>query len=96
MRTRALVAGALTAALLTGCTGCAQSVDPIERLGKKAAQEVRRSRPNGPTPATYRHWGLPTPLAAAPRHPPGPPSVARRRGWPPSWTAYTPATRWSS
>ncbi|MCZ1001576.1 polysaccharide deacetylase family protein [Streptomyces mirabilis] len=59
MRTRALVAGALTAALLTNCTGCAQSVDPIERLGKKAAQEVRRSRPNGPTPATYRHWGCP-------------------------------------
>ncbi len=50
MRTRALVAGVLTAALLTNCTGCAQSVDPIERLGKKAAQEVRRSRPNGPTP----------------------------------------------
>ncbi|MFJ1603088.1 polysaccharide deacetylase family protein [Streptomyces sp. NPDC088253] len=69
MRTRALVAGALTAALLTGCTGCAQSVDPIERLGKKAAQEVRRSRPNGPTPATYRHWGLPTPLAAPPQQP---------------------------
>lgn len=69
MRTRVLVAGALTAALLTGCTGCAQSVDPIERLGKKAAQEVRRSKPNGPTPAAYRHWGLPAPLAPAPRPP---------------------------
>lgn len=69
MRTRVLVAGVLTTVLLTGCTGCAQSVDPIERLGKKAAQEVRRPKPRGPSPATYRHWGLAAPLAPAPQSP---------------------------
>ncbi|MFD8260973.1 hypothetical protein ACFV19_19040 [Streptomyces griseoluteus] len=52
-----------SAALLL--TGCAQSVDPIERLGKKAAQGVRHSAP-APELA-YRHWGLTAPLAAAPR-----------------------------
>jgi len=44
VRARRLVAGLLTAMLLTGC---AQSVDPIERLGKKAAQKVRRSHGTG-------------------------------------------------
>ncbi|MZD09245.1 polysaccharide deacetylase family protein, partial [Streptomyces sp. SID5785] len=33
---------ALAAALLAGC---AQSVDPIERMGRKAAQKVRSHRP---------------------------------------------------
>nr|WP_202459968.1 hypothetical protein [Streptomyces sp. SID1328] len=47
-------------------TGCAQSVDPIERLGKKAAQGVRRSAPA--SELVYRHWGLTAPLAAPPRH----------------------------
>ncbi|MFD0069891.1 hypothetical protein ACFVJ9_54660, partial [Streptomyces sp. NPDC127574] len=37
VRLRVPVAGLLAALLLTGC---AQSVDPIERLGKKAAQRV--------------------------------------------------------
>ncbi|MCX4764407.1 polysaccharide deacetylase family protein [Streptomyces sp. NBC_01275] len=48
-------------------TGCAQSVDPIERLGKKAAERVRP-----PAPAAgqaYRRWGLAAPLAPAPHHP---------------------------
>ncbi|MFE9447281.1 polysaccharide deacetylase family protein [Streptomyces sp. NPDC006739] len=65
-----LLAAALTAALLPAGTGCAQSVDPIERLGRKAAQEVR---PNGPArePA-YRRWGLRYPLAPPP-HPPARP-----------------------
>nr|WP_307544501.1 polysaccharide deacetylase family protein [Streptomyces sp. V3I8] len=56
----------LTAALcLAGClSGCAQSVDPIERLGKKAAQKVRT---HGPPVDAYRRWGLGAPLAPAPR-----------------------------
>ncbi|MEV7399519.1 hypothetical protein AB0N93_03755 [Streptomyces sp. NPDC091267] len=38
-----LLAGLLAAgALLTTTAGCAQSVDPIERLGRKAAQRVNR------------------------------------------------------
>ncbi|MFI8350902.1 polysaccharide deacetylase family protein [Streptomyces sp. NPDC085596] len=56
---------ALASAVLL-LTGCAQSVDPIERLGKKAAEGVRRSAP-APERA-YRRWGLATPLAAPPRH----------------------------
>jgi peptidoglycan/xylan/chitin deacetylase (PgdA/CDA1 family) len=57
---RAPAAGLLAAVLLTGC---AQSVDPIERLGKKAAQKVR------PHESAYRRWGLTAPLAPAPRPP---------------------------
>ncbi|MFG2882285.1 polysaccharide deacetylase family protein [Streptomyces sp. NPDC048297] len=61
---RALTAVLASALLLTGC---AQSVDPIERLGKKAAEGVRTSRPR-PDDA-YRRWGLATPLAAPPARP---------------------------
>ncbi|MCX5257988.1 polysaccharide deacetylase family protein [Streptomyces canus] len=70
MRARALVAGGLAAVLLTGC---AQSVDPIERLGKKAAQRVGSYGPDGPGGESradgrpYRHWGLLAPLQAPPR-----------------------------
>ncbi|MFI6862767.1 hypothetical protein ACIBKZ_23210 [Streptomyces sp. NPDC050421] len=40
-RAHRLLAGLLTAgALLTVTAGCAQSVDPIERLGRKAARRV--------------------------------------------------------
>ncbi|MGI5457161.1 polysaccharide deacetylase family protein [Streptomyces sp. CA-249302] len=46
MRRRGLAAGALALAVLL--TGCAQSVDPIERLGKKAAQRVRAHGPSAP------------------------------------------------
>lgn len=35
-----LLAGLLAAGALLAATGCAQSVDPIERLGRKAAQKV--------------------------------------------------------
>ncbi|MFG2603786.1 polysaccharide deacetylase family protein [Streptomyces sp. NPDC048514] len=56
-------AAALAAALLLA--GCAQSVDPIERLGKKAAEGVR---PHGPAPdLSYRRWGLTEPLRRPPR-----------------------------
>lgn len=50
-RAHRLLAGLLAAgALLTVTTGCAQSVDPIERLGRKAAQRVNRP----PSPAEVR------------------------------------------
>ncbi|MFF4837132.1 polysaccharide deacetylase family protein [Streptomyces sp. NPDC001315] len=62
MRLRALTAGVLASAVLL--TGCAQSVDPIERLGKKAAQRVRPHSPAGQQ--AYRHWGLTAPLTPAP------------------------------
>jgi peptidoglycan/xylan/chitin deacetylase (PgdA/CDA1 family) len=55
-------AAALAAALLLA--GCAPSVDPIERLGKKAAEGVRPHRPAPAQP--YRHWGLTEPLARPP------------------------------
>ncbi|MEU6664564.1 polysaccharide deacetylase family protein [Streptomyces sp. NPDC046727] len=58
-------AAVLASALLL--TGCAQSVDPIERLGKKAAEGVRPSRPAADR--RYRHWGLARPLARSPVHP---------------------------
>ncbi|MFG2558196.1 hypothetical protein [Streptomyces sp. NPDC048496] len=52
-RAHRLLAGLLaTGALLTATAGCAQSVDPIERLGRKAAQKVSRPhRTPGPGPA---------------------------------------------
>ncbi|MCW7944964.1 polysaccharide deacetylase [Streptomyces hygroscopicus] len=59
---RALLVGALVVALLSGC---AQSVDPIERLGRKAAQEVHRVQE--PRDRSYRRWGLAAPLAPAPK-----------------------------
>ncbi|MFI5689028.1 polysaccharide deacetylase family protein [Streptomyces sp. NPDC051636] len=65
-RPRALTAAALTGAALL-LTGCAQSVDPIERLGEKAAQRVRQHAPA--RDLAYRHWGLRAPLAPAPNPP---------------------------
>ncbi|MEU3334261.1 polysaccharide deacetylase family protein [Streptomyces sp. NPDC006668] len=64
MRLRELAAGVLALALLTGC---AQSVDPIERLGRKAAQEVRPHGHAGRPVRSYRRWGLQAPLPRAPR-----------------------------
>lgn len=55
-RAHRLLAGLLTAgALLTVTAGCAQSVDPIERLGRKAAQRMNPS-PSAPEarPAAVR------------------------------------------
>lgn len=57
----------LVALLLPSLLGCAQSVDPIERLGKKAAQRVRTHAPV--VRQAYRHWGLRAPLAPAPSPP---------------------------
>ncbi|MGX4690342.1 polysaccharide deacetylase family protein [Streptomyces sp. JNUCC 63] len=67
-----LAAVLLTASLLAGLTGCATSVDPIERLGRKAAQGVRPHSPAAEPP--YRRWGLAAPLPA----PPSPPARPRR------------------
>lgn len=69
MRVRPLAAAALALALLSGC---AQSVDPIERLGRKAAQEVRPHVYAGRPVRSYRRWGLPAPLPRAPRPTPAP------------------------
>ncbi|WP_237527538.1 MULTISPECIES: hypothetical protein [unclassified Streptomyces] len=46
---RRLLAGALLCGVLAPAplTGCAESVDPIERLGRKAAQKVPRSPDRG-------------------------------------------------
>ncbi|MEV0489295.1 hypothetical protein [Streptomyces atratus] len=53
-RAHRLLAGLLaTGALLVATAGCAQSVDPIERLGLKAAQKVSRPHPT-PGPAAGR------------------------------------------
>ncbi|MBV2355741.1 polysaccharide deacetylase family protein [Streptomyces sp. J2-1] len=59
----AAVAAVLAPALLLA--GCAQSVDPIERLGRRAAQGVRPPAPED----AYRRWGLAAPLAAPPGRP---------------------------
>ncbi|MFD3724301.1 hypothetical protein [Streptomyces sp. NPDC058671] len=39
-RTRRSVAGAVLAVALLAATGCASAVDPLERLGRKAAERV--------------------------------------------------------
>ncbi|GAA3141630.1 hypothetical protein GCM10010449_71830 [Streptomyces rectiviolaceus] len=51
----ALAAGVLAPALLTGC---AQSVDPIERLGRKAAEKVPSRKP-GVSPSCAPPAGAP-------------------------------------
>ncbi|MGW0086092.1 polysaccharide deacetylase family protein [Streptomyces sp. NPDC003393] len=57
-------AALLLAAALLLLAGCAPSVDPIERLGRKAAQRVR---PGTPAPGQpYRRWGLAAPLSPPP------------------------------
>ncbi len=80
---RRLVAGTLAAgALALSLTGCGDSVDPIERLGRKATQEAPAAGPSGTPSATpsgspsgpgspsdeaYRKWGLTAPVAYAPK-----------------------------
>jgi hypothetical protein len=68
-------------------TGCAQSVDPIERLGKKAAHRV--DRPTAPARTArrvspYRRWGLPAPPAVPPGPPAAPPARTTDPGLPPA------------
>ncbi|MDQ8704324.1 polysaccharide deacetylase family protein [Streptomyces sp. LHD-70] len=64
-RAHRLLAGVLAAGALT-LSGCAESVDPIERLGRKAAQKVEERRVST---ATARRWGLDRPLAPPPKPP---------------------------
>ncbi|MEV7417117.1 polysaccharide deacetylase family protein [Streptomyces sp. NPDC089919] len=73
-KARRLVAGTVAAgALAVALAGCAQSVDPIERLGRKATEGVHGSRSPAPSAApspaslAYRKWGLAKPLVFAPR-----------------------------
>jgi peptidoglycan/xylan/chitin deacetylase (PgdA/CDA1 family) len=71
-RTRTLLGTLLACALLAGATGCAQSVDPIERLGKKAAQRVRPHGQQGPPAGVHRRQGEPAaPLDPGPLPPGG-------------------------
>ncbi len=93
-RARRLIAGALAAgALLTATAGCAQSVDPIERLGRKAARNMTHPRPkpaagprahpgDRPPPGPGADPGAPAacPRPPEPRH--SPPSPPPRHGWP--------------
>ncbi|NUK48944.1 polysaccharide deacetylase family protein [Streptomyces lunaelactis] len=67
-----LAAGALLASGLV--SGCAQSVDPIERLGRKAARQVTPGA-GAPGPAARKRWGLAGPLATAPKPPAHRPSM---------------------
>ncbi|CAL9299185.1 polysaccharide deacetylase family protein [Streptomyces sp. SudanB182_2057] len=80
-------AAVLASALLL--TGCAQSVDPIERLGKKAAEGVH---PHVAPGREHRHRGLARPLARPPAHParPFPRPPARPLAGHPAVTAPPP------
>ncbi|MFF0158805.1 polysaccharide deacetylase family protein [Streptomyces sp. NPDC005263] len=76
MRRWAPAAGVLALCLLAGC---AQSVDPIERLGEKAAQRVGSPGSAGAGRPAYRRWGLADPLPPAPR-PPARPAAPHAAG----------------
>ncbi|WP_327325521.1 polysaccharide deacetylase family protein [Streptomyces sp. NBC_01210] len=71
-RAHRLLAGVLAAGALLA-SGCAQSVDPIERLGRKAARQV--SPGAGVPGSAHKRWGLAAPLAAAPKPPARRPKV---------------------
>ncbi|WSJ91166.1 polysaccharide deacetylase family protein [Streptomyces sp. NBC_01304] len=67
-----MLAGVLAAgALALSVSGCAQSVDPIERLGRKAAHKVEKKvEQRRVSKAVARRWGLHAPLRPAPKPPP--------------------------
>lgn len=86
IRAHRLLAGTLAVGALL-LSGCAQSVDPIERIGRKAAQSVRPKGTAGPAEksrsgaqgapdrrAAYAAWGLSKPLAPPPAPPRAKPS----------------------
>jgi peptidoglycan/xylan/chitin deacetylase (PgdA/CDA1 family) len=86
VRRRPLTAFGTGLAALLLLAGCAHPVapgdpiDPIERLGKKAAEGVRTQEPTRtPDPGAYRRWGLDEPLAPPPERPDRPP-VPRAAG----------------
>ncbi|KOU17510.1 polysaccharide deacetylase family protein [Streptomyces virginiae] len=77
-----MVAGTLAAgALALSLTGCGESVDPIERLGRKATQEPSQTpsasasapvsspapAPGGASDEAYKKWGLTAPVQYAPK-----------------------------
>ncbi|WP_455712447.1 polysaccharide deacetylase family protein [Streptomyces erythrochromogenes] len=76
---RRLVAGTLAAgALALSLTGCGESVEPIERLGRKTTQEpsptpsASAPAPASPAPGgagdeAYKKWGLTAPVQYAPK-----------------------------
>ncbi|MEV0411944.1 polysaccharide deacetylase family protein [Streptomyces sp. NPDC050448] len=72
---RRLVAGTLAAgALALSLTGCGNSADPSERLGRKAKEEQQPAPSPSPSPSVgaagdeaYRKWGLSAPLQFAPK-----------------------------
>ncbi|MEU7065130.1 polysaccharide deacetylase family protein [Streptomyces sp. NPDC046161] len=76
---RRLIAGTLAAgALALSLSGCGNSVDPIERLGRKTKQEAGKpsaspsTAASSPAPAAsaddaYRTWGLTAPVQYAPK-----------------------------
>ncbi|GHB44792.1 hypothetical protein GCM10010347_12770 [Streptomyces cirratus] len=76
---RRLVAGMLAAgALALSLSGCGNSVDPIERLGRKTQQETGKpsaspsAGASSPAPVAsaddaYRKWGLAAPVQYAPK-----------------------------
>ncbi|WP_455754107.1 polysaccharide deacetylase family protein [Streptomyces erythrochromogenes] len=79
---RRLVAGTLAAgALALSLTGCGESVEPIERLGRKTTQEPSRTpsasasapvsspapAPGGASDEAYKKWGLTAPVQYAPK-----------------------------
>ncbi|MCX4628097.1 polysaccharide deacetylase family protein [Streptomyces sp. NBC_01443] len=81
---RRLTAGTLAAgALALSLTGCGNSVDPIERLGRKTteSQQSPTATPSQsaatavPGDEAYKKWGLKSPLEFAPK-PPQKPSLA--------------------
>ncbi|MFH8219961.1 polysaccharide deacetylase family protein [Streptomyces sp. NPDC018057] len=79
-RPRRTAAGLLAAVLLLA--GCASSVDPIQRLGRKAAQRV--ASPDAASDRQpYRRWGLTAPLPAPPRPPARPAAATARPAGPP-------------
>ncbi|MER7732373.1 polysaccharide deacetylase family protein [Streptomyces erythrochromogenes] len=73
-----MVAGTLAAgALALSLTGCGESVEPIERLGRKTTQEpsqtpsasapVAPPAPGGAGDEAYKKWGLTAPVQYAPK-----------------------------
>ncbi|WP_030298267.1 polysaccharide deacetylase family protein [Streptomyces katrae] len=71
-----MTAGTLAAgALALSLTGCGNSVDPIERLGRKTAEAQqsptatpsRSAATAAPGDEAYRKWGLKSPLEFAPK-----------------------------
>ncbi|MBN0044262.1 polysaccharide deacetylase family protein [Streptomyces actuosus] len=81
MSRRGRAAVLLAVLTLLWVPGCARSVDPIQRLGRKAAERVRS---HGPTPRQpYRRWGLTAPPAPPPQPAARRPAPAAGPGLPP-------------